>query len=67
MLLRFISSYPLESLLLYFLFSNLVGAMPKPQKDDCFYAYFYRFAHGFAGNVIYAARSRFGNDLAPSN
>lgn len=42
-----------------FIYSNLVGALPKPTKDSGFYLAFYAFNHGLAGNVEYAIRKLF--------
>jgi hypothetical protein len=67
MILYLVRTYPLETVAAFFLFSNAVGAMPKP--TDCgtfqvwFYAPLYRFAHGLAGNILYAIRARFGKDV----
>ena len=44
----------------YFLFSNAIGAMEKPdEKSGKLYRYVYRLGHGLAGNVKYALRAKF--------
>lgn len=46
----------------YFLFSNAVGAMEKPDdKSTALYRYVYRFGHGLAGNLKYAMQAKFSD------
>lgn len=51
--------HPFLALVLYFGISNLIGALPKPKSDDGVYPIVYRFAHGFAGNLLYAVQAKF--------
>ncbi len=44
------------AIVFYFLFSNLVGALPKPVAVTGWYRFTYAFLHGLAGNVAYALR-----------
>lgn len=66
-MLSLIHQHPLYALLGgYFLFSNLVGAMEAPnEKSGPFYRYFYRFSHGFAGNIRYALKAKFPAYMEP--
>src|ERR1035438_9985048 len=66
-ILPIITKYPVECLLAWFIFSNAVGAMPKPTREDWFYAPLYRFAHGLAGNILYAINARFGRGAGDGN
>ena len=67
MLLDLIHKYPVEALLLFYGFSNAVGAMPKPTNSTGFYSWLYTFAHGFAGNLLYALRTKFGDAVPPDD
>jgi hypothetical protein len=54
------------SLFIYFCFSNAVGAMEAPVAGDSHtYVFWYRFLHGFAGNIKYALRTRAPEFLQP--
>ena len=60
-MIHLIQAHPvLAGLGAYFLFSNAVGAMDKPDEHSgAFYRYVYRFSHGLAGNLKYALQSKF--------
>ncbi len=60
-MIHLIQAHPLYAGIgVYFLFSNLIGAMSAPtDKSGGFYRYVYRFSHGLAGNVKYALQAKF--------
>ena len=50
----------ISGLAAFHLFSNLVGAMDKPdEKSSLGYRYVYRVSHGLAGNLQYALKAKF--------
>lgn len=68
-MIHLIQLHPLWAwLLAYFLFSNGVGAMEKPDdKSGQLYRYVYRFSHGLAGNLNYALKSKFPQYVDPGD
>jgi hypothetical protein len=55
--------------LVYWLVSNAVSALPKPDpKDGKFYGWFFKFANGFNGNLTRALAGKIpGTDGLPNN
>lgn len=60
-MIHFIQAHPaLAGISAYFLFSNVIGAMDKPdEKSSQLYRYVYKLGHGLAGNLKYALQSKF--------
>lgn len=51
-LIQFLQThYTSELLIGYWLFSNVVSALPSPQSYTSFYRFFFNLMHGLAGSV----------------
>ena len=60
--MNYLMQHPTQAMVaavgVYFVFSNLVGALPAPDATTGKgYQFFYSFMHGLAGNIRYALQS----------